>query len=156
MCLTLWIGKREYGEGTQYYEENCQSPLNGLVFFFYHHENIFVLLFHEELLAGIFLQVILVGGKFVKADGILLDLLQVILPVVFQLPDLFGHLQTIDHIVLVEEKHPYGKHRDGEYILILKPGPYFQKDLLHKAKLYKKATSLHIPYKSISTRGRRL
>ena len=35
-----------------------------LVFFFDHHENILIFLFHEELFACIFLQVVAVGGKF--------------------------------------------------------------------------------------------
>jgi len=71
----------------------------------------------------------------VKPGRVLFNLLQVILPVGLELPDLSRHLQAVDHVVLVEEEHPDGEYRDGEYILVLHPGPYLQEESFHVAVL---------------------
>ncbi len=58
------------------------------ILLFNHHKDILVGLFHQELFASVFLQVLLVGGEFTQAGRILLNLLQVILSVFLQLIDL--------------------------------------------------------------------
>ena len=37
---------------------------------------------------GVLFQVFLIGGEFMKAGGVLFDLIEVVFPVCFQLPDL--------------------------------------------------------------------
>lgn len=122
-----------------------------LLLFLDHHENILVLLLHEELFAGILLEVVPIGGEFVKPGRVKLDLLPVILLVVFKLPDLGRHLHAVDHIVLVKKQHPDGKHRNGENILIPDPGPYCQKEFLHTIKVFKKEVSRPFPDERLST-----
>ncbi len=69
-------------------QKHPESAKTVRLIFLNNHKNILLFLLHEELFAGIFLQVILVGGEFVKADGVLLNLLKVILPILLQLIDL--------------------------------------------------------------------
>lgn len=106
---------------------------------FHDHEHILVGFLHEELLAGVFFQVIPVGGELVEPGRILFNLLQVIFPVRLQLPDFGGHLHAVHQVVLIEEQDPDRKNGDGQNILVLQPGPYFPEELLHNSKLNKNA-----------------
>ena len=123
----------------------------GLIFFFDNHEHVLVFLLHQELLAGEFLQVLLVGGEFVQPGGVLFYLFQVIFPVSLQPMNLGRHPEAVHHIILIKKEHPYDKHRNGEHILVLQPGPYLQPELLHASKLSKKETGSPFTGKRLST-----
>lgn len=88
-------------------------------------EKILIFLLHPVLFAGIFLQ-----GGFVRSELIELrfgyfDLIQVIIPALFQLAELRLVFEIGgEDVLVIKEKHPDHKDQGGNGVLVLQPGRY--------------------------------